>query len=82
MQQEFPRQYQFVVYQQAIQENTIVVMETGTGKTMISLLLLKHSQAKNPSKVSFFLVPSVPLVHQQAQYLIVNSKLKVKGHEL
>ena len=76
---EQPRPYQFVLFQRAQKENTIVVMETGTGKTMIALLLLKYCQSQNPKKVSFFLVPTVPLVHQQQLYLSTNSKLKVKG---
>ena len=76
---EFPRDYQFGLFQRAQQDNTIVVMATGMGKTMVALLLLKYVQCKDNTKVSFFLVPTVPLVEQQRNYLTTNSQLKVQG---
>jgi len=68
-----PREYQLDLYQRAIHQNTIAVLDTGSGKTLIAVLLLRHTieqelQARlegKPHRISFFLVPSVPLVFQQ-----------------
>lgn len=68
-----PREYQLDLFQRATQQNTIAVLDTGSGKTLIAVLLLRHTieaelQARlegKPHRISFFLVPSVPLVFQQ-----------------
>ncbi|KAI4727035.1 dicer-like protein 1 [Aureobasidium sp. EXF-10728] len=68
-----PRDYQLDLFQRAIEQNTIAVLDTGSGKTLIAVLLLRHTigeelQARlegKPHRISFFLVPSVPLVFQQ-----------------
>ncbi|KAF9961879.1 Dicer-like protein 1, partial [Modicella reniformis] len=41
-----PRQYQLEVAKRAIEGNVIAVADTGSGKTLISVLLLKHIVAK------------------------------------
>jgi endoribonuclease Dicer len=59
-----PRDYQTELFQRAKEENIIAVLDTGTGKTHIATLLLRHildteleSRAKGlPPKVAFFLV--------------------------
>jgi endoribonuclease Dicer len=59
-----PRDYQTELFQRAKDENIIAVLDTGTGKTHIATLLLRHildseleSRAKGlPPKVAFFLV--------------------------
>jgi hypothetical protein len=62
-----PREYQKGIFLKAQQTNVIAVLDTGSGKTLISALLIKwiatleHSQ----EKVTVFLVPKVPLVEQQ-----------------
>ncbi|KAG9584750.1 dicer-like protein 1, partial [Aureobasidium melanogenum] len=68
-----PREYQLDLFQRATQQNTIAVLDAGSGKTLIAVLLLRHTieaelQARlegKPHRISFFLVPSVPLVFQQ-----------------
>lgn len=68
-----PRDYQLELFQRAKEQNTIAVLDTGSGKTLIAVLLLRHTieqelqdreDGKSP-RISFFLVPSVPLVFQQ-----------------
>jgi len=39
-----PRPYQLELLDAALEENTIVVLGTGTGKTFISVLLIKEMQ--------------------------------------
>jgi hypothetical protein len=73
---EIPRQYQLELYQRAKESNIIAVLDTGTGKTLIALLILKHMAAIS-DKFSVFLVPTVPLVSQQAAYLSLNSSLRI-----
>ncbi|KAI3486706.1 hypothetical protein L1887_49656 [Cichorium endivia] len=80
-----PRSYQLELAQIAKSGNVLVCLDTGSGKTLISVLLLQHihSQPVPPSipatkrKVSFFLVNLVPLVHQQSSVIAGNSDLAV-----
>ncbi|KAF2026396.1 dicer-like protein 1 [Setomelanomma holmii] len=72
-----PRDYQTELFQRAKTENTIAVLDTGTGKTHIATLLLRHvleeeleHRAKGGiPRTAFFLVDSVNLVFQQANVL-------------
>lgn len=59
-----PREYQLELFERAKEENVIAVLDTGSGKTLIAVLLLKHVIEKEledrasgkPSRISFFLV--------------------------
>ncbi|KAF3043096.1 Dicer-like protein 1 [Didymella keratinophila] len=72
-----PRDYQTELFQRAKSGNIIAVLDTGSGKTHIATLLLRHvideeleSRAKGGTpKTAFFLVDSVNLVIQQANVL-------------
>lgn len=37
-----PREYQYELYQKALNENIITVLDTGSGKTLISVMLIKQ----------------------------------------
>ena len=37
-----PRQYQYELFEESIKRNTIAVLETGSGKTMIAIMVMKH----------------------------------------
>lgn len=54
-----PRQYQREVAKRAIERNIIAVADTGSGKTLISVLLLKHmvAQARQEAKETGRRVP-------------------------
>jgi ERCC4-related helicase len=63
--------YQLEVLEKAKQENTIVYLETGTGKTLIATMLLQsiaHRIRKPSRNIAVFLGPTVCLV-QQVTYI-------------
>ncbi|KAJ3701550.1 hypothetical protein LUZ61_005255 [Rhynchospora tenuis] len=76
----YARSYQLEALEKAKRENTIVYLETGSGKTLIAVMLLKsyaHLLRKPSPFISVFLVPTVVLVSQQANVVEMHSDLKV-----
>ncbi|KAJ6710223.1 ENDORIBONUCLEASE DICER-like protein 1, partial [Salix koriyanagi] len=71
--EEQARQYQLDVLDQAKKKNTIAFLETGAGKTLIAVFLIKSIcndlQRQNKKILAVFLVPKVPLVYQQAEVI-------------
>lgn len=74
------REYQQELFERARDENVIAVLDTGSGKTLIAALLIKHFLQQElidrnndkPAKIIFFLVNSVHLARQQARFLNLN----------
>ncbi|ESZ93843.1 hypothetical protein SBOR_5784 [Sclerotinia borealis F-4128] len=72
-----PRDYQLELFEKAKNQNIIAVLDTGSGKTFIAVLLLRYiidqelegRAIGKPKRVSFFLVDSVTLCHQQHSVL-------------
>ncbi|GAB2300240.1 endoribonuclease Dicer, variant 2 [Dionaea muscipula] len=63
------RKYQLELCKRALEENVIVYLETGCGKTHIAVLLIYEMGCliKKPQKqICVFLAPTVALAHQQA----------------
>ncbi|KAG8390726.1 hypothetical protein BUALT_Bualt01G0113400 [Buddleja alternifolia] len=63
----FARSYQLEALEKALKQNTIVFFETGTGKTLIAIMLLRsyaHLLKKPSPNIAVFLVPKVVLVTQ------------------
>ncbi|GAV83983.1 DEAD domain-containing protein/Helicase_C domain-containing protein/Ribonuclease_3 domain-containing protein/PAZ domain-containing protein/dsRNA_bind domain-containing protein [Cephalotus follicularis] len=76
----FARSYQLEALDQAIRQNTIVFLETGAGKTLISIMLLRSYAflLRKPSPFfAVFLVPQVVLVKQQAEAVQMHTDLNV-----
>ncbi|KAK1759415.1 hypothetical protein QBC47DRAFT_437129 [Echria macrotheca] len=75
-----PRDYQLELFERAKVHNTIAVLDTGSGKTLIAALLLRwiiekelEDRAKGrPKRIAFFLVDKVALVFQQHAVLSCN----------
>jgi endoribonuclease Dicer len=67
------------VFERARDANIIAALDTGSGKTYISTLLIKWTvaQASSRGKVVIFLVPKVALVEQQGDFISRNSTLRV-----
>ncbi|KAI3507009.1 hypothetical protein L1887_21714 [Cichorium endivia] len=79
----FARSYQIEALEQAIKQNTIVFLETGSGKTLIAIMLLRHYAylLRKPSPfIAVFLVPTVVLVKQQAENVRKLVDLKVEEY--
>ena len=80
-----PREYQIELFEKAKKENIIAVLDTGSGKTLIAILLLKHTfdeelesrKAGKKRRLAFFLTDSVALVYQQFAVLECNLDQKV-----
>ncbi|KAL1955149.1 hypothetical protein VTO42DRAFT_8964 [Malbranchea cinnamomea] len=80
-----PREYQVELFERARDMNIIAVLDTGSGKTLIAVLLLQHIMKQElidrsmgkPHRIAFFLVDSVALVYQQAAVLENNIDQRV-----
>ncbi|KAL6856752.1 hypothetical protein J3F83DRAFT_718055 [Trichoderma novae-zelandiae] len=80
-----PREYQVDLYERAKQENTIVVLDTGSGKTLIAALLMRHVLQQelqyradgHKHQYAFFLVEKVALCFQQHAVLTCNLEFPI-----
>ncbi len=63
-----PREYQQKIFETAISNNTLVVLPTGLGKTLIALLLAIERLKKYPSEKILMLAPTRPLIEQHFEY--------------
>ena len=80
-----PRQYQIDIFKQIQSKNSIIFMETGKGKTLISIMLInkifyeyKQKLRKTQPKV-IFLVCDLALIAQQMKEIELNTKLRVNA---
>ena len=62
-----PRDYQTSIVETAKRHNTLVVLPTGLGKTLIGLLLAIHRLKEHPGSKVLFLAPTKPLVEQHLE---------------
>ncbi|KAK1262916.1 hypothetical protein QJS04_geneDACA009520 [Acorus gramineus] len=80
-----PRSYQKTVFDVAVRRNTIAVLETGAGKTMIAVMLMEkmgedlrvEGVEEKRRQVIVFLAPTVHLVNQQYEVIKVQTDLDV-----
>jgi ERCC4-related helicase len=59
-----PREYQQKIFETARKANTLVVLPTGLGKTLIALMLAVERKEKYPLSKILFLAPTRPLAEQ------------------
>lgn len=62
------REYQVNIADSASQKNTLIVLPTGLGKTIIALIIIARQLKKENNKI-LFLAPTKPLVIQHAQFI-------------
>jgi hypothetical protein len=76
--EERARKYQLEVLEQAKEKNTIAFLETGAGKTLIAVLLMKSKyelmRKERKKMLAVFLVPKVPLVYQVTLCVLLCSR--------
>ncbi|CAB1331195.1 unnamed protein product [Coregonus sp. 'balchen'] len=74
-----PRKYQVELLEAALEHNTIVCLNTGSGKTFIAVLLTKElsHQIRGDGKRTVFLVNTASSVIQQAASVRTHSDLQV-----
>jgi Fanconi anemia group M protein len=63
-----PRAYQLKIVQTCLEKNTLVILPTGIGKTLIALLLAAQRLQIYPESKILFLAPTRPLVEQHFNY--------------
>ncbi|KAF9989228.1 Dicer-like protein 1 [Mortierella antarctica] len=75
-----PRRYQTELFRKAQQGNVIAVMDTGSGKTLVAVMLINEMMRRERDspvqpterRMCFFVVNNVPLVFQQASVIRTN----------
>ncbi|CAF1209309.1 unnamed protein product [Rotaria sordida] len=78
-----PRSYQTELVEQAKDENLIVCLPTGSGKTYIAVMLIKELAQETRKSIydggkrTVFLVKTVVLVQQQSDYIRIHTDLTV-----
>lgn len=60
-----PRPYQLDIFRATLNNNTLVVLPTGLGKTAIAMMVAARRLLSYPDKKILFLAPTKPLVEQQ-----------------
>ncbi|KAJ5119289.1 hypothetical protein N7448_009958 [Penicillium atrosanguineum] len=77
-----PRSYQLEMLETSLQQNIIVAMDTGSGKTHIAVLrIIAELEQCDPKKIVWFLAPTVALCQQQHE-VIASQILSVKTRVL
>ncbi len=62
------REYQRAIAKSALAANTLVVLPTGLGKTIVALLVAAERLSAHPQSKILILAPTRPLVLQHAQF--------------
>ncbi|RDX50374.1 P-loop containing nucleoside triphosphate hydrolase protein [Lentinus brumalis] len=63
------RAYQQELLDESLHRNIVIALDTGSGKTHIAVLRMKHEAEREPRKVSWFIAPTVALVEQQCEVI-------------
>ncbi|KAG6828118.1 hypothetical protein H0H92_009139 [Tricholoma furcatifolium] len=69
------RGYQQEMLEESLRRNIIIALDTGSGKTHIAVLRIKAEVERQPTKVSWFVAPTVALCEQQRH--VIQSALPV-----
>ncbi len=63
-----PREYQQKIFESCINDNCLVVLPTGLGKTLIALMVVIDRLTKFPMEKIVFLAPTKPLAEQHLEF--------------
>ena len=64
------RVYQQVLFSTAVKDNSLIILPTGLGKTIIILMLIARFQQHSPEKQSIIIAPTRPLVDQHYENFV------------
>ena len=64
------RVYQQVLFSTAVKDNSLIILPTGLGKTIIILMLIARFQQHQPEKQSIIIAPTRPLVDQHYENFV------------
>lgn len=67
-----PRDYQQSILEACKKESSLVILPTGTGKTLVALMLAIDIFKKYPLQKVVFLAPTRPLIEQHVEYFTKN----------
>lgn len=62
-----PREYQESILKTCLEKNCLVILPTGTGKTLIAVMLAIEKFKKNPLQKILILAPTKPLIEQHLE---------------
>jgi len=71
-----PREYQVRIAEAALDKNTLVVLPTALGKTMIAIYLTAHYLYNYPDKKVLVMAPTKPLTHQHRDSFLKFLRIK------
>lgn len=63
-----PREYQQKIFETCKEKNCLVILPTGTGKTLVALMLTINRLMQYPESKILFLAPTKPLAEQHLSY--------------
>ncbi len=65
-----PRIYQQNIFKNVLNKNSLIVLPTGLGKTLIAIMLIIYHLRRSPNKKILFLAPTKPLVEQHRKSIL------------
>lgn len=77
-----PRLYQQTIFATTVRHNTLVVLPTGLGKTVVALLDIAHFLTNHPNKKIVFLAPTKPLCDQHYHSITENIAIPAEKIQL
>ena len=72
-----PYDYQIKAFEEGLQKNIVVVLNTGAGKTLIGSMILAKMCQLNPNRMGLMIVEKIPLAFQQGDAIRRDTKLSV-----
>ena len=67
-----PREYQIEMLNESLKRNIIIALDTGSGKTHIAVLRLRHEAEREPNKARMPLSPYLPTI--LIRYVLLRSR--------